>query len=183
MRKPVILLGIIILTAACSKDEFTPIFEAGPKDYGCASAKKNNLSFVASGVALVHDDRPSEYFALFFDTFTPEGFWRERLSVNEIKFKAGEYSVSGSRSDIYDGFVGGRYVTLADDGDVAEDRYILEESKENRLIIIKVDIIENIVKGTFHLKFEIDPNREKRNPNNPDKVVFSEGEFEVSFRD
>ncbi len=153
--------------------------------YGWATAKKSGVDFKGSGTALVHGDRPDEYFGIVVDTYVGiDSFYleRENFIFNEIKYEAGEYTIAGKPNQLYDGFVGSSYFTLSDDGDVLEDVYILDESKTNTLTIISVDTAANLVIGTFDVSYKIDPDRGKTNPNNPDKVRFSEGEFEVSFK-
>ncbi|MCG8332134.1 MAG: hypothetical protein MI974_30900 [Chitinophagales bacterium] len=183
--KSLLKIALLTLLVSCTKDKHyeLPIFEAGPQTYGWSTALKNNVGFESSGTALWHSDKPNEYFGVLLDTYTSEGFWRERISLNEIKYEIGEYQVKGGYSDIYDGFVGSSYGTLSDDGDVVEDRYLLKASEENILKVETIDTINNLIQGTFHLAFEIDRERGKTNPANPDVVVFSEGKFEVSFKE
>lgn len=183
MKKTMGIFFLALLISCSKEDGITQIFSAGPMTYGWGTANKNDLAFESSGSALGHSDKPNEYFTLYFDTFTSDGFWRERILMNEIKYEVGEYLVKGGTRDVYDGLIGSKYYTLDSGGDVVEDSYVVKDSPNNKLMISEVDTIENIVRGTFYLEFKIDPDREKRNPDNLNNVTFSEGEFEVSFRE
>jgi len=178
--KKTIGIFFLVLLVSCSKDDdgITQIFLAGPMTYGWGTANKNDLAFESSGTAQGNN----EIFGLYFDTFTSDGFWRERILLDDIKYEVGEYIIKGEIGDISDGFVGGWYYTL-NGGDVLEDSYLLKDSPNNKLTISKIDTVENIVKGTFCLEFKIDPDREKRNQDNLNNVTFSEGEFEISFKE
>ena len=150
--------------------------------YGCALATKNGKAFEASGMAFFYEDQPTEYFAIRYDTFTSEGFWRESVTISEIKLEIGTYPIVGEVVDLNDGFVGASYTTLTSDGDVLENVYKLVASEENMIIIESIDTVANITKGRFHLEFTIDESYSSKSPQNPEHVIFSEGSFDVTFR-
>ena len=180
------LFLICLLGYSCTKEDVVPIFQPGPMTYGWAKGHKNGNSFTASGEARKHYDRPNEYFGIIFETYSTEGFKREDIVLSAIAYSTFEYMVSGKTPGVGEtivaGIAGGFYGTSTDDGDVGEDYYIVDESPNNKLTITELDTINNIVKGRFHVEFIHDPNDSKTNPNNPDKVVFSDMEFEVSFK-
>ncbi|HFA48810.1 MAG TPA: hypothetical protein ENJ95_07320 [Bacteroidetes bacterium] len=175
------LLGLFFLS--CSKeDRIIPIYEPGPMTFGWVEAKKNGVEFLASCTAIANDQPPLEYFAIRFTTETEEGFAREQVTLNDIEYNPKTHSF-GPYDERYDSVVGASYSTVTDDGDVLEDVYIWDGSAgDNSITITTVDTLNNIVKGNFTVSFVIKPGREKRNPDNPDKVTFSDAEFEASFR-
>ena len=56
----------------------------------------------------------------------------------------------------------------------------LDTNDDNYIEITYLDTIANLVKGNFTVTYVISTSG-KVNPNNPDKVKFSDGEFEVEF--
>jgi hypothetical protein len=185
MKYSIICL-FLLLTAGCSKERFgIPIFESGSMATGKVAAFKNGIAWLASGAALRHDDGNDEFIGIYAGTFSEEGFERESILLNEIPVKKGVYPIKGSLRDIYDGFVGGSYITLTDDGDAIDDVYLIDESAVgNQLVIESVDTLTNIIRGNFTVSFRMDPDEwDTRNMINPIKVKFSNGVFEVRLLD
>ena len=75
------------------------------------------------------------------------------------------------------------YSTIQDDGDVLEDSYAVDESKENFLNITKMDTIENKVEGVFTINMMRKTQRDKVNPQNPEEVTFSDVEFSLTIKE
>ena len=135
-----------------------------------------------------HTTHPDDYLDMRFQTFEPAGvpnlyFKRQKLLLSEIPLsQIGTYIISGGTWDLNDGMVGARFFTSTDDGDVAEDSYIVDETAtDNVLTVTEVDIEEQVYKGTFTVSFEISTEGGKRNPNNPDKLKIKDGEFMVKI--
>lgn len=186
------LIFICLCGLSCSKEEkipdpqpYIPIFEPGPMTYGWASGFKNGKEFNASGEARRSSDRPEDHFGFTFYTYGTEGELREEFSFGVISYSIYEYLISGETpkvgEPIEDGMAGGFYALFADDGDVLEDIYVANESIANMLWLTKIDTVNNIIKGFFNVKFQIDPRWPKVNPNNPDVMYFTDVKFEVSF--
>ena len=176
------LLALGLFLSGCEKDDGlpVPIYEAGPMTYGSVTAKKNGVDFSASAIAFINTQPPYDV-GFKFGTESVNGFRRESVRLNDIKYEAKTYAI-GPYDERDDGVVGPAYATLTDDGDVQEDVYRWDETAtDNFLTVSEIDTVANIMKGTFTITFVIDPDREKRNPANPDKVVFSDAEFEASF--
>ncbi|MBI1226900.1 MAG: hypothetical protein GC192_16835 [Bacteroidetes bacterium] len=172
---------ISCISIGCKKEEKVPIFHPGDMTYGRMDAKKNGKNWIASSSAQNYDNIHS-LFALDAVTYSEEGFLREELFLNKIPKKVGKYVVSGPYNDIIDDFIGSAYHTLEDDGDVLEDTWDVDETAaDNYLEITFIDTIENIVKGNMTVSFKISTDGGKRNADNPDKVKFSKGAFDVTF--
>ena len=170
----------ICFSIGCEKEDKVLIFFPGEMTYGRMDAKKNGANWVASSAAFNYDTIPS-LFGLKASTFSEDGFLREGLNFNKIPKKTGVYIVSGPNNNVFDGFVGSSYHTSEDDG-VSEDRWNVDESAtDNHLEVTLIDTIANMVKGNFTVSFNIATSGGKRNPDNPDKVKFSKGTFEVEF--
>ncbi|GJM34375.1 MAG: hypothetical protein DHS20C18_33760 [Saprospiraceae bacterium] len=183
MKNIVYTLLIFVLLIGCKKETLDiQVYFPGSMTYGKVTAMKGNKDWIASGLALRHGDRPDEYIGIYAGTFSEEGFRRERIYFNEVPIAEGEYIVKGLTQ--YDGFIGTSYSTLADDGDIVEDVYISDDTRsDNRLTITEIDTVINMVKGTFHVTFILPNPAEKINPQNPDRITFSNGEFEVQLID
>jgi hypothetical protein len=179
------LFALVILLGSCEKEEVTvstPIYFPGDQQYGWSMAKKNGLDFESSGLATRHLSMPNDFFAVHLHTFTDWEAWREHIAFGELRYVTGRYTVEQEDADQRNGIPDGSYSTFSDDGDVLEDRYKLEDGRDNWVEITAIDTIngEMTVSGIYNLHFLIEGN--KKNPINPDRVNFTEGVFEVKFR-
>ena len=170
----------LLLTPACKEEEeYVPIYEPGPQTYGKGTALKNGKEWYSSGYA-VRSSKNTSYFGIFLDTYTIEGFHRESVRFSDIYLKKGTYELRKKTTNIYDGYVSAFYATLADDGDVLEDWYDLEEdAKDNYLEVTAIDTVEQRVEGRFTGMFEV--RQPKRNASNPDRVKFTNSTFSVKI--
>ncbi len=177
----ILLIIPLLLTTACKEEEeYVPIYGPGPQAYGKAAALKNDKAWYSSGYAERYKKENTAYFGILLDTYTIEGFHRENVCFSDIYLKKGSYELRKKMTNIYEGYVGAIYATLADDGDVLEDWYNLDEgAKDNYLEIIAIDTVEQQVEGRFTATFEV--RQPKRNRNNPDRVKFSNGTFSVKI--
>ena len=106
-------------------------------------------------------------------------FVQALFSFNEVPVKTGIHEI-GNVNDLNDGLVGVSYGTLR--GDVVEDHYIMDETApDNRIEVTFVDTVEMRIEGTFTVSFDIQDPEKKRNPNNPDRVKFTNGHFNVQI--
>lgn len=167
---------------------FVPLEES----FGFAEAIwQDSFLWKATGAAsdqYWHSTNPDAYFTMSFLTFesssNPSHFFnRQDLYFSEIPLnQLGTYSISGGTWDLDDGLVGARFFTQMDDGDVAEDSYIIDETAtDNVLSVTEVDTVEQVYKGTFTVSFQISTEGGKRNPDNPDNLKIKDGEFMVKI--
>ncbi len=181
MKSILFLLSATVCFAIGCQKEDVPIYYPGSMIYGSAEAKKNGKDWLASSGAQHYDTIPS-LFGMGMETVSEEGFPREDISFNKIPKSVGKYKVSGPYNNVFDGFVGSSYHTLEDDGDALEDTYVLnEDAIDNYLEITLIDTVANIVQGKFTVTYDIATSGGKRNPNNPDRVKFSDGSFDIEF--
>lgn len=145
--KTKLLLTLTLLVFLACKKESIPIYYPGEMEFGKMTAKKEGKDWIASGAARRHNNDPnSTFFCVRAGTYSEEGFSREDLSFCEIPFIVGKYKVSGLTTDMDDGFVGSSYGTSRDDGDVAEDNYIVDETADDNYIeVTYLDTIANLV--------------------------------------
>ncbi|MEL6867932.1 MAG: hypothetical protein AAFP19_26140 [Bacteroidota bacterium] len=156
-----------------------PIYTPGEMRYGFAIGKKASQDWQAAGIAIPHNNN-QPYWALHFDTFTKEGFWRESLSIGYIPNR-GAFDIFPLDDQIP---VSATYTTLSEDGDVIEDRYAVNEIMEgNHITIRTLDTLAHKISGVFTVSMEIVDPAAKQNPANPDKVTFSNVVFEVDILD
>ncbi len=183
MKFTFLIIFLLALFSGCHKESFDiKIYYPGSMTYGKASAAKEDKDWVASGIALRHDDKPNEFIGITLGTVSEEGFRRESIVFYKIPIARGEYMIKGN-SPIYDGFVSAHYAILADDGDLLEDSYVPSENLNNHLIITEIDTISNFLRGTFNVTFELVNPDERTNPQNPERITFSNGIFEVQIKE
>jgi len=154
-------------------------------EYGWLSAKKNGEEFLASAHAKKGKEPPYDsYFSLRLRTETEDGSLRELISFFEIEYDQPKTYLFGPYEEVFDGTISTDYFTRRADGDVSGDIYLLDESApDNVFTITEVDTFASVVKGTFTVSYIIDPDREKKDPANPDKLKFTDGVFETSFKE
>lgn len=177
-----IVFAVFFFSMGCKKEVIKiPIFYPGKMTYGRMDAKKGGEDWVASSAAFNYDTIPS-FFGISSATFSEEDFLREELIFNKIPKTTGKYVISGPINNIFDGFVGSTYHTSEDDGDASEDNWDVDETAtDNYIEVTMIDTVANIVQGNFTVSFNIATSGGKRNPDNPDKVKFSKGTFDVTF--
>ena len=95
--------------------------------------------------------RDSDYLALFFETFSENGFRREEIIFNEIFKKIGNQEIRNDYEDL-DGFVGTLYSRTESDGDVYTRSYILDESYDKNAFFISFADSTKI-SGKFSVRF------------------------------
>ena len=186
MKKALILLTLltllssfIFLALSCQKEELStiPIYEAGEMLFGSATGKKAHLDWEASGIGLSHTNS-NEFWGILLGT-SEDGFSRENLVLGFISATPGNYRIAREHSP---GVITSFYLTLQDDGDVLEDSYLVDESVlSNVARITKIDTVENLIEGIFTATFEIRDPEKKVNPNNPDRLTFSDVSFSVQI--
>lgn len=155
-----------------------------PQDwgFGFAQAKKNGLQFEAGGWVNMTSKCEDSSQLLQIGLFTEDGygFTREELPLITAKLSQAlyHYDLPMSLCGIYP-FLGTGYSLI--DAEVLEDRYIVDYSVNNWINIEVTDTFNNVLQGAFRLRFVIDPDREKTNPENPDTIDFTEGVFNLKF--
>lgn len=103
------------------------------------------------------------------------------LDKDVIPLKEGKYAIDGDENSIF-GNTGDLYArcnTATDDGDVAEDRYLLRESPQSWVEITHLDTLTNKVEGDFEVYLEVEA--PKRGGQNADKLCFKRGSFSVDI--
>ena len=74
--------------------------------------------------------------------------------------------------------VGANYITATGQGNVLEEIYMIDDSAPNNYIdITYYDKKSGEVAGKYSALFIIDPARGKINPDSPDTILVTEGEF------
>jgi len=164
---------ICLFLLCCNKD-YVP-------DYanGTAKALRNSKKWKGYGSGFKNNQGIG--VDLLFDVFNRDGARRQRLSFSKIPAEEGTYNVFKVSSQALDSIPGCSFLTT--ERDVVEDIYLVDETGVSTITVVEYNPTTALIRGTFNLKFHIDPNDTNRNPNNPDTIVFESGEFEVTVVD
>ena len=187
-----VLIGASLFVGCQKEIEYPqgPIYEAGPQTFGWSTSEKNGLPFESSAYATKSPELGEELFAVHFTTYTDWGAQRETIAMGPFEYKPERKDnvVENIDFDDIDGIINSKQVTAsygtsADDGDVAEDSYVIDERGDNWATITAIDTIDGevVISGEYNLHFKFKNNRDKMNAANPDHVRFTDGVFEVRF--
>lgn len=108
---------------------------------------------------------------VIFETFNEAGKPQEAYGLNDIPLIPGTYSIMGSYSDEYDGFVGGIYVRLAPNGEAVLERLQVNDEKNGFVTISEYNSETKTLKGSFDMYFISE--------NNASSVEIVDGTFEI----
>lgn len=182
-----LIIGLLLLVSllfGCNKDEIeqkTLIYPPLDLGFGFAQALKNNLNFEGGGWVNVRTcDDGSKYLSIALYTENGQGFEREEFNLVKApladfpKFYELPANVCGS-------YIGGTSYHILD-YEHLEDLYVVDSNASNWISIDVADTVNNVLKGRFQVRFVIDPLTEKMNPENPDVVEFTNGVFDLKFK-
>ena len=165
------LIILSIIVSSCDKTDYD--FSRGK-----ATALRNGEYWIGQGRGSVNNMGIGVNFA--FEVFNKKGELRQVLGFSKIPTFPYKYFVKNTNRQLSDSIPGCHFTTISHDGDVVEDMYLVYESDdESNVTVINYDETNRRLKGEFRLKFYIDPKSPKTNPNNPDTIVFTKGQFEV----
>jgi hypothetical protein len=176
--------ALFLLCATCCKKDELEIFEPGDQAYGTMQANKKvnwigKETWTASGSARRDNTQPDEFFQISGYTLDKLGQPREELGILKIPLAVGTYPVFKNRDDTKSR-IWASYARLVSDGDVVGAGYRANGSN-NCITIDEIDTVLGIAKGSFRIVFSI--SEEFDDTRFPDKVVFSNGTFDLKFRD
>ena len=162
---------------ACNKDKFKPDYTNGK-----ATATRNGEHWEGQGRGIVNNLDIG--LNMYYDVFNNSGELRQRLAFSKIPKTPGVIPLFITSSQSEDSISGIRFSTLSHDGDVVEDIYrVVEIYEESNLTVISYDESTRLFTGKFKATLYIDPAQGKRNPDNPDTLMFEVGEFEVRIEE
>ena len=158
--------------------EDAPIWLPGGKSF--AKGLKNGKDFEASAAAIYIRD--STWLGLLVATFSEKGYQRESMQIGNISTtELGEYNLMPPSNTDTVRYI--RYATRRDGGDVSGDLYNLDTLYDNKLIITAIDLEQETIKGSFTAALHINEPDDKRDPLNPNYLVFEEVYFECKIVD
>ena len=188
-KKPNIFFLSLLLLFICScKDEELEIpyfdFEIhspGPQDTGSGTANVFDKTWQATAYLFPYD-QDTQFMALRFETYSPEGFLREELYFGNFALIEGSYSLvnNSSASTLMDDYIiYSGYALSEDDGDVVYAGYTLDHQYPHSFYIDQIDTLARTINGRFNVLFKI---REENSHLNLAKLVlFEDGEFTVNY--
>ncbi|MCC7506866.1 MAG: hypothetical protein IT259_16290 [Saprospiraceae bacterium] len=180
-----LLLLMAFLLHACQDDappgDLFPVYLPGSTDNGEMSAIKSLTDWRASAHAVYHHFG-QDYLAVEANTYSNDGYWRESISFSFIPVTEGVFPINRVNQMETNKAVRANYVTLAADGDVLEDYYILDTlAMDNYIQVSRLDTLNQEMEGLFTVSFILEPGFPKLNPLNPDRLKFSYGRFKVKI--
>ncbi len=175
MKIKYLILILILAMAGCKKEPV--MFD------GTVTAKKNDKKWKGecNVINLSRLGFENEIDISLY-RFNNAGFERENFHVTRVSVQIGKINVIPYKADSINNIIsinGASYYTLTDDGCAIDDTYYLLETAENILEITKLDEQTNEIEGKFNLTFYRNPEEENPNPNSPDTVCFTNGEFKA----
>ena len=174
VMKHIYYLSFFLLSvSACDKDKFRPDYSNG-----MAEAYRNGQYWIATASASPYKSG----FNMSFQYYNEFGELRQSQTLYKIPRAIGTYKLSKTEVRDEDVLIGASFYTLSSDGDVIEDRYLIEvDSFVSNIYIQSIDANSGWIKGGFNAVFYIDPDRPKFNPANPDTIRFTNGTFSAKL--
>lgn len=162
-----------LIVTGCGKDnqEEAETFEM--------TAKKNGKEWIADRCSyMIIDDNN---IVVIGEIVNDIGYLREYFICNYIPLEIGEHVLlrrilNSPKDTIYSS-----YTTVSDDGDVVEDRFVVLENEDNFIKIDTIDFMNEKITGSFQVTFVRDTNDYITNPDLPDTIRFTDGEFKLKL--
>lgn len=170
-------LFLMIVLNGCADDTyFDPMRQL---DYGSITALKNGVEWEAQ-IHGANNTRQPENFDILASKYNSQGYRRGHLSIQYIPrdITSGKLNQGSCGIDCFSPYQIS-YRTVSDDGDVVCDSYRLLEDvqNENVLIISDFNSKTNEFRGSFTATFIIVDGTDKCDPNAPDTIRFTNGQF------
>lgn len=171
MKTYSLFIILCLFQFGCDKD----ISEDKHTEWSKVTALKNEEAWESKAVAFIQKGEKGTLFSIPANVHNEDGFWREGLSLGNIDLLIGKHIITSSLTDtLY-----ARYTTLMADGDVVEDRFVVCKAVENFIDIQILDTVKMKLMGIFNITFIRDINDPITNPNLPDTIRFTEGNFSL----
>lgn len=170
-----ILFILILGFNSCSNDDFIDPFRE--YDFGTITALKNGEQWSAE-IHGADSNGQFDYFSIGVNRYNQQGYRRENLSIQFIPKEVIKGTLVENCGLNCNYLFETGFRTISDDGDVICDTYrIVEElANENWIEITEFNSENKEFAGTFSATYAIDE-QEKCNPNAPDTIRFTNGEF------
>jgi hypothetical protein len=173
-----LLVSILLLFSSCRKEDKPPIYLAGDTTYGFATMKKNGYDMMASGRGqYIIKEFNEKTIGISFSTYDENGLYAEGFSFGSFPLSLEQFNLCNfiDNECVYKV----SYSTSVED--ILEDVYQPVENMDNYLEITDIDEESGWIKGKFQIFMELDHRKPKTNPDNPDRVAFTDGYFEVKL--
>ncbi|MDX1719239.1 MAG: hypothetical protein R3353_03705 [Salegentibacter mishustinae] len=183
MKKIVLVMLSIGMLLSCSNDdEDNRLTESpNPIDSGLARAQKNGKDW-QSHIYAIQRNETSDYFGIILSVYDGEGIRRQSLGFINLEKDTLTATVKRS-SNTDDRLNAAIFATLAADGDVLCDVFEVYEpdSLTNTITITEFNEQTKEVSGTFNVTFIKDTERRPCDPDAPEFVRFTNGEFHTEL--
>lgn len=188
--KHFIMLSFLSLTLwACKKEIMSnndpnipyfdfKIYNPGNQVNGNAKAILFDKEWNASVYVSRWPDSTSQYFEIYFETYSEFSETRDQISFGVFDGKVGEYQVTNNAFDSnFDDFsIACKYNFWISDGDLLYGNYFIDETFANKIVIDKNN--GDVIEGRFWLLFT---SNVVEHTDIPGRIYFKEGKFQVKL--
>lgn len=150
---------------------------------GTANALQNSETWDAECTALFSLQYENEV-SISIDRYNSIGENREHFSITRIPLLKGLYEVFKYETDTINNILSqysSSYFSLTADGDAIDGIFHVLESESNHIEITKIDLNTKDFVGKFSITYVRDTTF-KMNPDLPDNLRFTEGEFQTKIQ-
>lgn len=175
----ILFLIVILFQFGCEKDDI----EKTVGEWSKVTAQLNKQKWETQAIAYYAPPENLSQIDIKANIFDKYGQWRETLSFRNVDLQVGRQTLLKRIYNSEIDTINSAYTTIMADGDVIEDRFAVFEDAENYIEIETIDTLNKKITGTFQVTFVRDINDSVTNPNLPDTMRFTEGEFCLQIDD
>ncbi len=175
----ILFLIVILFQLGCEKDDIKkPVAE-----WSKVTAQLNKKHWETQAVANYEQPENLSQIDIHANIADEYDQWREALTFRNVNLQVGRQTLLQRISNSEIDTINSTYTTIMADGDVVEDRFAVFEDAENYIEIESIDTVNKKITGIFKVTFVRDINDSVTNPNLPDTMRFTEGEFCLEIDD
>lgn len=173
----VLLFLLSVMLIGCEKNTDQP----DDTFNGKANALRNGELWNAECKAVMSSSYPDELY-LYIDRYNTYGERREAFVVGRIELVEGKFEIVNGLGVNPNANYYSHYSSHVADGDAIDGEYFVFEADSNYIEITEIDLNTKDFIGKFKVTFLKDTTFNV-NPNLPDTLRFSEGEFQTKIQE
>jgi hypothetical protein len=156
------------------------IYHPGAQESGSAQATVFGKEWNASASITRYPDSTSQYFQVYFETYSDDGSTRDQISLGVFDGKKRIYEIEKNPFDynFEDSNIQAVYSFWISDGDLLYGNYIIDSEFANVVTVDKND--GSTIEGSFSLVFKV--RVDGSHSDIPSKLHFKDGKFSVKLK-